>query len=152
DFGELHADALHRFVPGDAARLPRPLRPDSCHRIEHPARMIDAVEVARDFLTQETAREGMVRIAAQLGRPAVFDRDEHAAGARAIVRADEFQRPGVAVFHEMPPRLSYGRRRFHNSPTDVTALMSSSPSPLDHALHYATIASLQTFSFPEEPH
>src|SRR5262249_8119801 len=71
---------------------------------------------------QKAARERMVRVTAQLGGPAVFDGHEHAAGVRAIVRADEFERPGVAVFHGIAsaaiiraPSLSQQTDRRHRS-------------------------------------
>ncbi len=61
---------------------------DALHRILQPVGMVDAFQVACDLLAEKAARERMVRIAAQVDGPAILDRDDHAAGIGAIVRAD----------------------------------------------------------------
>jgi hypothetical protein len=52
--------------------------------------VVDAVEVVRDFLTQEAAREGMILVAPQIDRSTrlAIDGDNEATGVRAIVRTD----------------------------------------------------------------
>ena len=65
----------------------RSLRLYASHRIQHPIRRVNAVQILGDFGAKESAGNGMLRIALNFGSAAVFDSDQNAAGVRAIVRA-----------------------------------------------------------------
>jgi hypothetical protein len=61
----------------------------AAHGGEEAIRRIDAVEVFRNFGAEETAGDGMLRIAAHLSCPAGFvNGDKHTAGVRAVMGTD----------------------------------------------------------------
>ena len=57
-------------------------------RIEQAVGRIFALQILRDFSTEEATGDGMIGIAAQSGGAAIFDVDEQAAGVGAIESAD----------------------------------------------------------------
>ena len=79
---------LQGLIPRDGLEPALPLAPDAPHQPEQAIRAVDTLEVAGHLLTQESTRERMIRIAAQVGGHAVLDGDEHAACVRTIEGAD----------------------------------------------------------------
>ncbi len=90
---QARGDGVERLVPGDAFEAAFALGADAPLRIEQAVGMILALEVVRHFAAQESARDRMRRVAAQLRAAAVFDIDQQGAGVGAIERAH-----GVAGF------------------------------------------------------
>jgi hypothetical protein len=62
------------------------LRRNPPHRIEHPIRRINAIQILRHFPAQESPRHRMPWIALNLRGTAIFHGDQNAASIRAIVR------------------------------------------------------------------
>ncbi len=81
-------DGLDRLGPGDTGELAFTFGADALHGIKEPAFVVDAIEIARDFLTQEAASKRMFGIAAQGYSPAILYLHDHAASIGAIVRTN----------------------------------------------------------------
>src|SRR6266853_3842691 len=92
----------------------RSLRPHPSHRIQHAIRRVHAVQILGDFGAKESASNGMLGIALDFSRAAVFDSDQDAAGVRAVVRAggmDDVLHPRIikdsietGALPRLPPR------------------------------------------------
>src|SRR5581483_9743846 len=83
-------DLVQRLFPGDALETVKPsgaLRRRATQRVEHPVRGIHPLQVLSDLGAQKSARHRMRRVTLDPGRAPVFDRDQHTAGVRAVVRA-----------------------------------------------------------------
>ncbi len=62
--------------------------------MEQTLAVINAIKIAGDLGTEESARKWMLRVAAQIDRLTVAYGDTHAARIRAVVRADQAKRLG----------------------------------------------------------
>ncbi len=85
----LRGDGIERFIPRDALEAAFALcaRRASADRASRSWRVL-ALQVSRHFAAQESARDRMIGIAAQVAAFAVVDIDEQRAAVRAIQRAD----------------------------------------------------------------
>ena len=82
-------DLVERLVPGDALEFAFSLLADAPQRVEQAIGGVGALEVVRDLGAQRAVGERHRRVALDLRRDAVFDRDEHRAGVGAVVRASD---------------------------------------------------------------
>ena len=102
-------DALERvrLAALHAAVTRRPLRRAglAAHGIEQAVRRVDALQILRDLAAEKSTRDRMRRVARDLDRalgdPALgagqrFDRDQHAAGVGAVMRADRMNNFGLS--------------------------------------------------------
>ncbi len=99
NLAETRHDLAERLIPGDAhervilpvprnrAGLCRTLRLDPAKRVEDAAGRVNAVEVLGYLGAQKSARDRMRRIALYARCAPILNRDQNAAGVRAIVRA-----------------------------------------------------------------
>ncbi len=97
DDGEPIGDCIQRLIPGDALEA-LGLAPGrqralgdagaAAHGIEQPIGRVDAIEIASDLAAEESAGDGVVRVAGDLLRASVgIHTDQDGAGVRAIERA-----------------------------------------------------------------
>ena len=82
------AIVVEGLVPSDRLEPALALAADPLQRLQQAIGAIDPLEIAGHLLAQETPREAMVGVTAQVDRHAVLDRHEHAARVGAIERAD----------------------------------------------------------------
>ena len=92
-------DFIESFIPGDALEvgpyggctLVRGFRRDafrcnSSHRIQHPVRGINTIEIFCDLGAQKSAGYGMCGVPLDIHRPSVIDGDQYTTSVRAVVR------------------------------------------------------------------
>src|SRR5690348_14062959 len=88
DVAKAMCDGINGLVPTDADELSLAFRADALHRVEQALGMIDALQIARDFLAEEAFGEGMFGIAAEFDGPSIADGHDHAAGVWTIMWTD----------------------------------------------------------------
>ena len=79
---------VESLVPCDALKRAvavRSLRGNPPHGIENAVGRVHAVKILGNFAAQKSARDGMLRIALDFGRPPIFHGDEHGATVGTIM-------------------------------------------------------------------
>src|SRR5579871_377779 len=100
-------DRVERFVPGDARKAPLTLRAHSFLRIEETLRRVLPVQVPGDLSAEETARDGMIGIAAKRFRVTVFHLHQQRASVGTIQGANRVQRCHNSWPHPRPYSKEY---------------------------------------------
>ena len=78
--------AVERLVPGRPPETARPLRALAQERLQKAVAGVDAIEVVRHLAAEESARDGVLGVAADGGRPAVLHGHVHRARVGTVVR------------------------------------------------------------------
>src|SRR5262249_15514979 len=86
-------------IPADPFKLPLTLGPGAFHRPLQAFGVINAIQIARDFLAEESTRERVVGVAPQVDRLAVPDCNDQPAGVGAVVRTDGTKCLGLTIAH-----------------------------------------------------
>ncbi len=114
DRAPARGDLVQRLVPADGREAPFALGPDAAQGREHALGMVHALGVAADLPAEQPRGDRVRGISREVADAAVLDPHLHAAGVRAVVRADRRavfgQGQAAGVWHHGGTRWGAGGR------------------------------------------